>query len=411
MNQIMIKKFLYLIFILMTFLTAGCVKETYDMNKLSKKAHISPTMAVSAIKGDISFSDMVKAGDTVLFGQDKSVTLIFRIDSVLDLSLADFVSLKNTGDFSAGAQADPNLPNPLFDNSKSIQLVAAINPDSIDFKIDELLNNITGTFGIANPSITLNYSNPFLLPVELKLNFTGKRKDKTVDLNLAPFSLIHPVGLTDPAVKGSFIIDKSNSSLPDLVSLPPGKLFFYGKATMDLPGKANVDGSYISGNSRLTGSLEVKLPLEFRMNNFRFADTLDNFMKDDGANKDNALNPENFKLLRVNITAKNGFPLGAAIKMSLYDSVTHTIKSTVDATGLIAPAPVDSNGKVTGVTETSTSIEFTQTFFSNINKTDKIIFFFTLNTTGNGAKDIKIYSDYRINFKASLVVKPDINLN
>jgi hypothetical protein len=78
--------------------------------------------------------------------------------------------------------------------------------------------------------------------------------------------------------------------------------------------------------------------------------------------------------------------------------------------GIIAPATVDSDGKVNGVTETTTSIDFTKDFFSWVNKTDKVIFRFTLNTTGGGTQNVKIYSDYRIDFKAALVVKTDINL-
>ena len=53
----------------------------------------------------------------------------------------------------------------------------------------------------------------------------------------------------------------------------------------------------------------------------------------------------------------------------------------------------------------------TKDFLSNVNKADKIIFRFTLNATGNVTQEIKIYSDYRINFHAVLVVKPDIKLN
>ena len=97
--------------------------------------------------------------------------------------------------------------------------------------------------------------------------------------------------------------------------------------------------------------------------------------------------------------------------MSLYDSATKTVKSSVDATGILNPAPVDSNGKANGITETTTSIEFTSAFFSNVNKADKIIFTITLNTTGTPPQEVKIYSDYRINFNAALVVKPDIKLN
>jgi hypothetical protein len=63
----MTKKLYQLIFMIMVFLTAGCVKETYDMNMLSKKMHLSPTMAVSAMKGDIKLSDLIKSNDTVIF--------------------------------------------------------------------------------------------------------------------------------------------------------------------------------------------------------------------------------------------------------------------------------------------------------------------------------------------------------
>jgi hypothetical protein len=114
-------------------------------------------------------------------------------------------------------------------------------------------------------------------------------------------------------------------------------------------------------------------------------------------------------LLRVNLNATNGFPLGVSVKMSLYDSVTKSIKSTVDAAALLAPAPVDANGKANGTTDTKTTIEFNSAFFGSVDKADKIIFSFTLNSTANGV--VRIYSDYRINFTASLVVKPVINLN
>lgn len=388
----MIRKLLHLIFMIMAFLTAGCVKETYDMSKLSKKAHISPTMAISAIKGDISLSDIVKSGDTVVFDQNKSVKIVFKKDSVFDLTWADFISSKNMVEFK-----DINY------SKGSLGLVATIKPDSFNFEIDEILSHITGTFGIINPSIKINYYNSFTNPVELKLNATGKRKDKTVNLNLEPFTFLHPVTPADPEVTASFKIDKSNSNLPELLSMPPEKIYFSGTATMNTPG-------YLPGNNRLIGSVEVEVPLEFRFNNLQFTDTVDNFLKDDGNSNDGPLKPENFKLLRIDFSAKNGFPLGVSLKMSLYNSVTQTITNTVDAAGILKPALVDSNGKVTGVTETSTSIEFTEKFFSSINKADKIIFHFTFNTTENGSKDVKIYSDYRIAFNAAMVMKPDISL-
>ena len=159
----------------------------------------------------------------------------------------------------------------------------------------------------------------------------------------------------------------------------------------------------------MIGSLEVDVPLDLRMKNLQFTNTVDNFLKDDGSGNDSQFKPENFKRLSIKLNAKNGFPLGVSVKMSLINSATNSTISTVDATGILESAPVDSTGKATGKKETTTTIEFTRDFFKSVNKADKIIFWFTLNTAENGSKDVKIYSDYRIDFNAALVVKPEIN--
>jgi hypothetical protein len=382
------RKLSQLIFMIMVFLTTGCVKETYDMNKLSKKMHLSPTMAISAIKGNISLSDIVKSSDTVVFDdQSKFVTIIFKKDSVVDLKLTDF---------SKGI-----LP----------QLTATIEPDTLNFDIEDILSHITGDFLISSPSIKFNYSNSFTDSIEINLNVTGKRKEKTIDLDVVPFILTIPNTPSQQEISDSYTIDKTNSSLPELISMLPEEIYFSGAAIMNPSGKNGQKGNYVLGSNHLLGLLEIEVPLEFRMNNLQFTDTVENFLKDDGSSNDSPVKPENFELLRVDITAKNGFPMGVSLKMSLYDSSTHTIKSTVNADKILEPAPVDSNGKATGTTETSTSIEFTKEFFSSVNKADKIIFQFTLNTTDNGSKDVKIYSDYRIDFTAALVLKPDIKFN
>jgi hypothetical protein len=308
-------------------------------------------------------------------------------------------------------QLDFELLNPVFDYIKGYfgQMSEQIDPDILDTGLDEFQNNITGQFNISNPSIKLNYSNSFGIPIEVTLNAKGKKNTQSVDLGLAPFA-IAPATLTTRDVTSFIVINKANSKLPELVSLPPSEITFSGSAKMNPLGPpAGGRNNYVFGNSRFLGSLEVEVPLEFWINNLQFTDTVDNFMKDDGSGNDSPVKPEDFELLRVDITAKNGFPLGVSIKMSLYDSLTQSTKSTIDATGVLEPAPVDSNGKVTGVAETSTTIEFTREFFSSITTSDKIIFQFTLNTTSDGSQDVKIYSDYRIDFNAALVVKPDIN--
>jgi hypothetical protein len=66
----MLKQSFLFISTILALLITGCIKETYNMKMLSKEAHLSPILAISAVKGDISFSDVVKTNDTVVFDQN-----------------------------------------------------------------------------------------------------------------------------------------------------------------------------------------------------------------------------------------------------------------------------------------------------------------------------------------------------
>jgi hypothetical protein len=307
-------------------------------------------------------------------------------------------------------QFDMKLLNPDFDYVKGYfgQQTQSISADTLNLGIKDILKNITGDFLISSPSIKLNYSNSFGIPILVDLQGTGKRGLKTVNLDLLPFNISYPLYPAKRDASDFLAINKDNSKLPQLISMPPEKILFSGSAKMNPAGDpTHIRNNYIFGNSRFLGSLEVELPLEFSINNIQFADTVDNFL-DSKNTSGSSLKPENFGLLRVDLNAKNGFPLGISLKMSLYNSTSHTIIKEVNASDLLKAAPVDAAGKSTGTSETSTKIEFTKDFFGSVNKADKIIFRFVLNTTNNSS--VKIYSDYRIDFKAALVVKPDIEL-
>jgi hypothetical protein len=280
-----------------------------------------------------------------------------------------------------------------------------IDPDSLSTDLDEILDHITGQFHISNPSIKVNYSNSFGIPIEVTLNASGKKNLQTVNLGLAPFTIAYPT-LATRDVTSSFAINKSNSSLPDLVSLPPSIIRFSGSAKMNPQGSVGGRNNYIFGNSRFLASLEVEVPMELWIKNLQFSDTVDNFL-DTGGSDNNSFKPEDIDSLRMNISVQNGFPFGVSLKMMLYDSVKKVVLKTIDSTDILKPAPVDAKGVVSGITESTASIEFTKEFFEAIKEADKIIFVFTLNTSDGGTKDVKIYSNYSISFKASVVVKPN----
>jgi len=382
----MIKRSFFIISAIMVLSLTSCLKETYNMKMLSKQAHLSPTLAISAVTGDVSFADAVKSNDTIEFDQNNFITLVFRQNSVVNLKLTD------------------------FSKGPVIQRTAVIDPTTIDLNLHDFLRHITGDFQFLNPSIKFTYTNSFQDSVKLSLIASGQNKDRSAPLNVLPFYVIKPNLPVQQEVTATYLIDKNNSNLKNLVSLPPETISFSGTATLTTSTKRDPAGENLLSPDHLVGSVEVDVPLDMTINNLQYTDTVDNFMRDKG-NNNNPMSPEDFQFLRINLSAKNGFPLGVSVKMSLYDSGTMSVKSTVDATGILLPAPVDSNGKASGVTESTATIELTRDFFSLVNTADMIIFRFSFNTSGNGSQEVKIYSDYRINFKASLVFKPDINLN
>jgi hypothetical protein len=296
-----------------------------------------------------------------------------------------------------------------FSKGTLVQKTAIIEPSSFDLNIHDVLRHISGSFKFLNPSIKFNYTNSFTDSIRINLNANGQNKDIIVPLNLAPFTVLKPNVPVQQEVTATYVIDKTNSNLQNLVSIPPETFNFSGTAVLSTSAKSSPTADNILSPNHLTGDIELVLPLDMTITNLQYTDTVGNFISD--KNSGNPANPEDFQFLKIIISAKNGFPLGVSMKMSLYDSATDSVKSTVDASGILGPAPVDANGKANGVTETSTTIEFNRDFFSKVNKADKIIFRFTLNSTGNGSQEVKIFSDYRINFTAALVVKPDINLN
>jgi hypothetical protein len=122
------------------------------------------------------------------------------------------------------------------------------------------------------------------------------------------------------------------------------------------------------------------------------------------------MRPEDFHFLKINLAVSNGFPLGASVEMSLYDSVRKINISTVEADEIIKPAPVDAIGRVTGPAESSAGIEFTEDFFKSVGNADKVVFKFIMQSTDDGTRDVKIYSDYKLTFRATLMVTPEIKL-
>jgi hypothetical protein len=369
---------------------------------VSEKIVINP---VANFTGNINVNQTELNLSTDQYQKYNRIPVEYSVDVGSNNMLIDF----NKND---SIHFDLKILNPDFDYVKGYfgQLTKNIDEETIDLDIDDILNHTEGQLHISDPSIKVNYTNSFGIPVGVTLNASGTRSGfQPVSLGLAPFTVSYPTSLSQRTITSSFTINKANSSLPDLLSLPPAKIIFSGSGKMNPQGFTGTRNNYVFGNSRFTGSLEIEIPLKLWINNLQFADTLDNFLKP-GDEEDNPLDPENMELFQLEITAKNGFPLGASLQLMLYNSAGKSVVKTINADEIIKAAPVDAAGKATGSTESTTTIICDKSFFEASKNCDKMIFNFKLKTAGDGKTDIRIYSDYSISFKVSVKARPVISV-
>src|SRR5512138_2731293 len=90
--------FITLIFSLSVF--TGCIKDTYEMDKLSEQKQFSPSFGIPLVKGNITVAEALKNTDTVIYDNDKFVRLVFKKDSVFNLGINDFYDTENMISFS-----------------------------------------------------------------------------------------------------------------------------------------------------------------------------------------------------------------------------------------------------------------------------------------------------------------------
>jgi hypothetical protein len=321
-------------------------------------------------------------------------------------------SENNMIDFNSGdnVRAELNLPDPSLDyvNGYFGQKIETISSRTLDLDMDDVFNKISGDFNITDPLVRINYSNSFGIPVEVNLNALGINETETVALSRDAFTISYPDTTLPRDISSTVIVDKNNSRLSELVSMLPNEIRFSGTARMNPGGASSVRDNFAFDNSRLLAGIEIDIPMGLKISNLQFTETVDNFLDNEDSDNDEIITPGNFDFMRIDLTVTNGFPLGASVEMSLYDSEGKVTINSVQANDIIKPAPVDNSGKVTGPVSTSASIEFDEDFFNSIDKADKIVFRFKMKSTDNGTKEVKIYSDYNLTFKAAVVIRPDI---
>ena len=82
------------VFALIGLLLDSCIKDEYDLNKLSTQGQITQTLKLPAAKGTLTLLNAVKPReDTLIFNEDGTIKLAFRKDSLFSLDVQDIVTI------------------------------------------------------------------------------------------------------------------------------------------------------------------------------------------------------------------------------------------------------------------------------------------------------------------------------
>jgi hypothetical protein len=282
-----------------------------------------------------------------------------------------------------------------------------VDPDSLEID-NEMLDKISGTFQVANPTIKFTYRNSFGLPVSLDLSVEGEFNDgSVVDLGASVIDVQGPADTLNPEVEGTIEYNKDNTNIEDLLVFPPPvKIRYSGSATIN-PSEDTTVINFITNKSKIEGDLEIEIPIEFSAGNLTFQDTMEIELDIEEENFS-----VDFEFVKIYVNTRNGFPFDFRFQMIPLDSITSVPYDSLEFTFLSA-APVDGNGVVIEeqVDWNLEVIEIDQEFLENLEESDQVIVKVIFNTTGNGANPVKILSDYIFEFNIGVEGKFKFNFN
>ena len=283
-------------------------------------------------------------------------------------------------------------------------LFGSIGQQSLSPNIDTipitLFNNslMGGSIAFQNATLGINISNAFGLPIEGEFQqIEGYNPISSTPVtpllspvlnNSLPINIPTQIGQT---ATSSLSIGSSNSNINQVLANLPRFLIYKINAQSNPPPPATQMQNFIEDSSRFKVDLDINIPLEGTLKNLIFQDTINFKFKE----------VEELQSLALKLSLTNGFPIESKVQVYFADSLGSLVDSLLEDNVVLASALVGSNGRVTAPTEKNTEINYPAEKISRLGRVRKIYVKATTSTLDNGSRNVKIYSDYRIDLKIS----------
>lgn len=197
------------------------------------------------------------------------------------------------------------------------------------------------------------------------------------------------------------LINSSNSNIRDFIDVGPSTIAY---SVQGRTSTTNDDTThFILDESELDLVVEVLLPLDFKSTGFALMDTMEFELGD-------AVDTSLVRNVEVSLTTLNELPLELEVQVLLLDEF-HTVLDSIfdDQRPILGASQVNGDGRLVEAVEEINTVEFP---IEKLGKLDQVYFMQVrakLTTSEEGLPYVKIYSDYTLEFKISMLANLRIN--
>ena len=196
-------------------------------------------------------------------------------------------------------------------------------------------------------------------------------------------------------VEQIWVYDKYNSTIDDIIALPPEQIEYFGTAFVN-GNKDNIN--YISSDTKLSLGVEVDFPMSLNVANISLKDTIILNELD--------VNYQKVKNLTLFMNIDNGFPLDTKLDLLLRDSISNVIFDTLEVANF-SSGLVNEEGYLIESVSAENSIHLNDSQVENFLNSNQIVLDVTLNTEEN--QSIRLYSDYEFIVNMGIQLKIDFD--
>ncbi|MFO7867781.1 MAG: hypothetical protein R6U95_00605 [Bacteroidales bacterium] len=195
--------------------------------------------------------------------------------------------------------------------------------DTLSFNIEDFISNfLSGEITFYDPKLRIQYTNPFGIPGQLKLNLKGTNSDnESVDVfegHDNSFDILAPS--CDEVHNGEHLVstielNKHTSNIVDFVKILPSEIEYSGEFALNHNAEdEDAILNCVSNKGKAELKVEAELPMKLSIKDLVLQQEINL------SNMDNIENIEQIERLRIYLYTENMFPLDANVRVSMLDT-------------------------------------------------------------------------------------------